>query len=50
MNDVVEFRINYVGNMLISHIRANLHIRVGTITEGARGAQVTEDRARRRRP
>ena len=29
MNDAVEFHINYVGNMLISHIRANLHIRVG---------------------
>ena len=38
MNGVVEFCINYVGNMLISHIRANLHIHVGTIVEGVRGA------------
>ena len=35
MNDVVEFCINNVGNMLVSHIRVNLHIRVGTIAEGA---------------
>ena len=38
MNDVVEFHINYVGNMLISHIRTNLHICVGAIVEGVGGA------------
>ena len=50
MNDVVEFRINYVGNMLIGHIRANLYICAGAIMEGAEGASVTEDHERRRRP